>query len=235
MHVSTKSSWICRGSSNLNFRMMSNTLFKIMLIGLGSLSIGFSCSNHDPSKQESTQENIESQELEYEPDVNYDSIWLEEFVAFRDAVYRQDLKSIKEFVDFPMEPGLIWYLAYPEGSPELINAETNDESFTEQHFDKKFKLIFSPEFTKSLLKVKSKELFVLGEFETPPFQKGNTEYRIYGTYNREARYLSLHLLSTTDVIVDDETDEHFWAESSIIYFFKLINNKLKFTGVQMAG
>ena len=167
--------------------------------------------------------------------VNLDSIWLEEFVAFRDAVYRQDLKAIKEFVDFPMEPGLIWYLAYPEGSPELINAETNDESFTEHHFDKKFKLIFSPEFTKSLLKVKSKELFALGEYETFRFQKGNKEYHIHGRYDREEQHLSLSLLIVTDVIIDEETDEHFLAESSVIYFFKLINNKLKFTGVQMAG
>ena len=165
--------------------------------------------------------------------VNLDSIWLEEFVAFRDAVYRQDLKAIKEFVDFPMEPGLIWYLAYPEGSPELINAETNDESFTEHHFDKKFKLIFSPEFTKSLLKVKSKELFALGEYEASRFQKGNKEYHIHGRYDRDEQHLSF--LIVTDVIVDEDTDEHFWAESSVIYFFKLINNKLKFTGVQMAG
>lgn len=116
---------------------MSKTIFNIILIGLGSLTIGFSCSNHDPSKQESTEENIESYELENEPYVNYDSVWLGEFVAFRDAVYRQDLQAIKGFVDFPMEAGDIWYVAYLD---EKDWSDIDDgKAFLSQDFDKNTK------------------------------------------------------------------------------------------------
>ncbi len=214
---------------------MCKTIFNFILFGLGTCIIGFSCSNHDPSNQESTQNNAESQDLENEPYVNYDSIWLEEFVAFRDAVYRQDLQAIKGFVDFPMEPGLIWDLAYSEDSPEYQSAVKNNSPFTEKHFDATYKKIFSPDFTKCILKVKSKELFEKGEYSTQRLIKDNVTHFIIADYRTDDFTLRLSLLKHTLIIFDDDDSEPFNAESSVIYFFKLINNKLKFTGVQMAG
>ena len=198
---------------------------------MGSMVIGLSCSDDKATEQELSEAKMESQEHENEVFVNYDSIWLEEFVAFRDAVYRQDLKAIKEFVDFPMEAGDIWYVAYLDEKDwsDIDNGKT----FSSQDFDKKYKRIFDKDFIDHVLKVKSKVLFSDGEFVTQEVRRGEEGIKMYANYSSEENSLSLMLHYTRYHQYDDE--EETTTESSRNYEFKLVNNKLKFIGVQMAG
>jgi len=73
---------------------MNERLFRFLLFGFVVSVFVVSCSNPDTSNQESSEEISLSTEVSDQAYVNYDSIWLEEFVAFRDAVYRHDLKAI---------------------------------------------------------------------------------------------------------------------------------------------
>jgi hypothetical protein len=134
---------------------MKDRFFGVLLICFVSMAFVASCSNPDTSNQESSEENSLSPEVSDEPSVNYDSIWLEEFVAFRDAVYQQDLKAIKEFVDFPMEAGDIWYVAYLDEKDwsDIDNGKT----FSSQDFDKKYKRIFDKDFCLQKVSLKHKK------------------------------------------------------------------------------
>jgi hypothetical protein len=210
---------------------MNERLFRFLLFGFVVSAFVASCSNPDTSNQEPSEEISLSSEVSDEPYVNYDSIWLEEFVAFRDAVYRQNLKAIKGFVDFPMEPGAIWYLSFTD---ELDWSEIDaSKSFPEQNFDKKYKRIFDKDFIDHILKVKSKVLFAEGNFVTQEVRIGEEGIKMYANYSSDEKSLSLMLHYTRYHQYDDEDETT--TESSRIYNFKLLNNKLRFVGVDMAG
>lgn len=210
---------------------MNERLFRFLLFCIVTTSFVASCSNPDTSNQESSEKISLTPEVSYEASVNYDSIWLEEFVAFRDAAYRQDLKAIKEFIDFPMEAGAIWYLSFTD---ELDWSEIDaSKSFPEQNFDKKYKRIFDKDFIDHLLKIKSKILFAEGKFETQEVRIGEEGIKMYANYSSEENTLSLMLHYTRYHQYDDEDETT--TESSRIYNFKLLNNKLRFVGVDMAG
>ena len=135
------------------------------------------CNSNDTAempKSESLEE-FYSEDQEEQIVINEDSLWLSEFVAFRDAVYRKDLNAIKNFVDFPIESENIWYLAYSDQDIP----ENTDAPFIEKDFNLTYKNIFSSEFIDRLLKVKSKELFEYGEFETPSIRKEEVSIKIY--------------------------------------------------------
>ena len=135
------------------------------------------CNSNDTAempKSESLEE-FYSEDQEEQIVINEDSLWLSEFVAFRDAVYRKDLNAIKNFVDFPIESENIWYLAYSDQDIP----ENTDAPFIEKDFNLTYKNIFSSEFIDRRLKVKSKELFEYGEFETPSIRKEEVSIKIY--------------------------------------------------------
>lgn len=168
---------------------MNERLFRFLLFCIVTTSFVASCSNPDTSNHESSEEISLTPEVSNEPFVNYDSIWLEEFVAFRDAVYRQDLKAIKGFVDFPMEAGAIWYLSFTD---ELDWSEIDaSKLFPEKDFDKKYKSIFDKDFIDHLLKIKSKILFAEGKFETQEVRIGEEGIKMYANYYSEEKSLSL--------------------------------------------
>lgn len=210
---------------------MNERLFRFLLFCIVSTSFVASCSNPDASNQESSEEISLLPEVSDEPSVNYDSIWLEEFVAFRDAVYRQDLKAIKGFVDFPMEAGAIWYLSFTD---ELDWSEIDaSNSFPEQNFDKKYKRIFDKDFIDHLLKIKSKILFTEGKFETQEVRNGDEGIKMYANYSSEEKSLSLMLHYTRYHQYDNEDETT--TESGRSYTFTLVGNKLKFVRIDMAG
>jgi hypothetical protein len=212
---------------------MSKTIFNFILIGMGSIVIGFSCSDNKATEQESSETNTESQQISDEPYVNYDSIWLEEFVAFRDAVYRQDLKAIKGFVDFPMVEDVSVYFNGISGYPPLPKTLLDYGHISETQFESSFKTMFSDEFIKCLLKVKSRTLVEIGEFVTPELEINNRTISLRASLDKLEGNLSLCLNSIFYSVENDE--DVFYGESGVIYYFKLINNKLRFIGVQMAG
>jgi hypothetical protein len=108
----------------------------------------------------------------------------------------------------------------------------SSKPFTEKDFNRKSNKIFDKDFIDHILKVKSKTLFSDGEFVTPEIRKGDESIKLYCDYHSKEKEMTLMLHFT--YLIDNDQEE-ITTESATIYRFKLINNKLKFTGVQMAG
>jgi hypothetical protein len=76
-------------------------------------------------------------------------------------------------------------------------------------------------------------LFAEGKFETQEVRIGEEGIKMYANYSSEENSLSLMLHYTRYHQYDEE--EETTTESSRTYNFFLINNKLRFVGVGMAG
>lgn len=163
--------------------------------------------------------------------------WLADFKRFREAVYHNDIATIKSFIDFPVmnENNEIWDLAYlgEEIMPETQN-EIQIKPFTETEFEKRCSFIFPRHFIKSLLKVKTDSLLRNGQYETIEFNEQDSfYYKMYVDIDSGKR-LNLHLWSNKPIKIED--GEFDAAEFSIMYEFDIINNKhLKFRRVRLAG
>lgn len=161
--------------------------------------------------------------------LDIDSIWLNEFVTFRDALYRKDLNTLKSFIDFPIRSENIWYLAYSDMDIQI----DVEEPFTEKHFDKTYDKIFSMEYTDRLLKVKSKELFKTGAYETHELKKENVSFKIYSDFDKTKNILRIQLNFT--YYFNDDENNWVTTESAEIFEFKLKNNKMKWVEIYLAG
>ena len=135
---------------------------------------------------------------------------------------------MKNLVNFPIESDNIWCLAY--GNNAL--SKNTEAPFTEKEFTQTYKNIFSSEFTDRLLKIKSKELFEKGSFETQSLAKEGFSVKIYATYDKKEQELRIHLNFT---YLFDDGEELSTTESGEMFDFKLINNKLQLVEVWMAG
>ncbi len=163
--------------------------------------------------------------------------WIENFREFRNAVYQKDKIKAKQFIDFPIMNvnNEIWSLVYEGNTKEFYTIPDSIKPFTEQDFDKYFNKLFSKRFINTILKIKSEDLLRIGNAETKDFEEGNTTYKMYATFNKAKRTLSLNLSSNT--ITKDETGEiQDGGEFSIGYQFDILKNgQLKLKQVRLAG
>jgi hypothetical protein len=164
--------------------------------------------------------------------------WLNDFRAFRDAVFLRNKTRVKTFIDFPImnESNEIWYLV--SGGYEKKAGQFSDKTrpFTASDFDKYFDKLFSKRFINSILKIKSEELYKNGEYETVELKEGNaTTYKMYATVYKDKKALSLHVWSNT-VHKDENGEVLDGGEYSIIYNFTIAESgQLKFVQVRLAG
>lgn len=160
----------------------------------------------------------------------YSSNWIDNFRAFRTAVYQADKTKVKSFIDFPImnENNEIWYLVNPENE----NLSDKIKPFTEKDFDQYFGKLFTKEFKDCIQKIKTQELYNTGYFETIEFHNGKeTAYKMYATVDKKERSLTLNLAFKT--MIKDSNDA---GESNILYYFKIEQNEaLKFIQVRLAG
>jgi hypothetical protein len=157
--------------------------------------------------------------------------WIENFRAFRDAVYRKDKIKMKQFFKFPIMHNEVWYFVEAD-KKDLPDPETDDvKPFTEKDYDKYYDRFFGELFTKALLKIKTAELAGNHHFETPVLRDEVTEYKLNATVDKETKTLTLFLTANT---TEGESGEVY--ESSTWYNFEIINNRdIKLFQITMAG
>ena len=159
-------------------------------------------------------------------------LWITEFKRLRDALYQNNIEEIKSFFDFPLTD---------DQSTGLFNASQvmsgnevkNFDIITEEEFTKDYTKIFTSEFIKGLLPIKSDSLLANQYAHSPEWKRkgDNAVYTTSATFEEHDQILSLYLNSTYFIEDSEETS----GESAVVFMFKMKNGKLKFDGVMMAG
>ena len=165
------------------------------------------------------------------------SNWVYNFRQLREALYQREKSKAKVFFDFPFmnQGNEIWYVAYSGDEKAMDKIGTTEKPFTEKDFDKYFDKIFSRQFIKCLLAIKTDELYKNGTSESPELKDSATTYVLYATYNKPDRTIELNLATKTSYKVQD-SDEYDMGESNFIYYFQILDNRhIKFKKLLIAG
>ncbi len=160
--------------------------------------------------------------------------WLESFNDFRNALYQNDKTKLKPFFTFPVidENNEIWYLVEDEHQLSFLGGKA--KPFTEKDFDSYYFKIFNQHFVKGLLKIKAKELYNKGEYETIMLSGGaDLSYKIFATFDKKANQIILNFYTEENYEITN--GEYEKSEFSRIYYFDISNNKLQFNKVRLAG
>lgn len=195
-----------------------------------------SCVNNSNKADEKlSEENEVIETTSKDENLSVKKTWIESLRGFRDAVYQDDLEKIKTYFDFPIQSkqNKLWLFPKMNGEEEYPDLEA---PFTEKNFEGNYKNIFSKEFIKALLKVKTKILFEKHAFETDFIQSGTKKVKMQTKYNQVSNTLSLTFYSE-EPIYDGKTQELIdTAEFTINYTFTFdSNSRMKFFSVLMAG
>lgn len=160
--------------------------------------------------------------------------WINDFRAFRDAVYQSDRKKVKEFVDFPITDQTIniWGIVYA-GTKEYDTHGFDTIPFTEKDFDKFYDKLFTKTFIKCLLKIKSEELYKKGKVSSPKLEEEAMIHTLHADVS-EDNTLTLNLSSSGHYTVEEgESDK---IEFNVMFSFSILENgKIKLKKVMMAG
>jgi hypothetical protein len=161
--------------------------------------------------------------------------WLDDFKNFRMAVYQNDLVKMKSYFNFPVpaDTTQIWEAVY-DSTDESKRPQTFPNTFTEADLEKYHRSIFTDDFIKSLLKVKSEELYNKGEYTTPNIKEHDRKYQMLAQYDKATSTLQISVMYPGGV--DENGEEVSEGEHATIYFFKIENGKyLQFEKILFAG
>ena len=163
--------------------------------------------------------------------------WIDNFKQFRDAIFQRDKTKAKVFFNFPIKDSSneIWYLAYDQSEKPISKLRNIVKPFTEADFDKYFNKIFPENFVKSLLKIKTDELYKKGAYQTLEFKNGETTYILYSTFDKTENTLELNFASKTEY-KDEKGEPLDGGEFNIIYYFELTKKgHIKIKQIRLAG
>ena len=158
--------------------------------------------------------------------------WINSFREFRNAIYKNDRAKVKQFIDFSImnDNNEIWYLAYNYDDKLISKLPTKIKPFTEKDFDKYYSKVFTKRFINTILKIKSNQLYITGAAESIRFKDRSGTYKMYVTFDKEDKILTLNLASETAIKTEDG------GEFNVIYQFDVVNNhEIKFRQVRLAG
>jgi hypothetical protein len=164
--------------------------------------------------------------------------WIEDFKLFRTAIYQNDIAKVKTYFKFPvLNPNNeIWYLILPED--QLSKGKFSGSKiipFNEKDLVQHYNNIFPKKFVKSILKIKTDELYKKGYVETAEQGDSTATYVMYVTYDKQAGLLSLNL-AYNNIIRNEEDGSSDVEESNVIYYFTVQKNgKLFFKEIRLAG
>ena len=170
--------------------------------------------------------------------LNSDNKCLSEFVKFREYIYQGKKDSVRQYFTFPIKKDASNWWALALMGNDALYSKQNTSTFTEEDFDKYFDKLFYPEYVENLLKVKSKELFEKGYYETPYIvKKYNDEetdeikISMRATYDKKTRILEL------SVCPEGYKDgKKTWDSGTVEYDFQYDENcNLKFYRLIIAG
>ena len=161
--------------------------------------------------------------------------WIDDFKIFRDAAYYNDVNKLKKYFNFPVNTDSSQlFIGLTQSDEEAREAIQKLKFFTEADLKRYHKNLFHPAFMKSLLKVKSAELFKTGESSSPKFSDKDGDYQMHVTYNGDAHTLTLDLAYFS--AKDENGDYVSEGECNLIYEFDVIEDKyIRFKKVDMAG
>ena len=161
-------------------------------------------------------------ELELNDSLN----WAAQFKELQKAFLENDETKIKTFVKNPImsESNSIWHLL----EIDVTKNDNTEVPFTNKDFEKYHQLIFSPIFLELFQKIDFNEFYVKSNYETKFIQKGKERYKMICSKVDDLYILNLYS--------EAEYEEGMGnMEFSVIYEFKIINQKLKLIDIQLAG
>ena len=161
-------------------------------------------------------------ELELKDSLN----WAAQFKELQKAFLENDETKIKTFVKNPImsESNSIWHLL----EIDVTKNDNTEVPFTNKDFEKYHNLIFSPIFLELFQKIDFNEFYVKGNYETKFIKKGKERYKMICSKVDDLYILNLYS--------EAEYEEGMGnMEFSVIYEFKIINQKLKLIDIQLAG
>lgn len=161
-------------------------------------------------------------ELELKDSLN----WAAQFKELQKSFLENDETKIKTFVKIPIMSKYngIWHML------EIDITEDNNVEvpFTDKDFEKYHHLIFSPIFLELFQKIDFNEFYVKGNYETKFIKKGKERYKMICSKVDDLYILNLYS--------EAEYEEGMGnMEFSVIYEFKIINQKLKLIDIELAG
>ncbi len=161
-------------------------------------------------------------ELELKDSLN----WAAQFKELQKAFLEKDKTQIKTFIKNPImsESNSIWHLL----EIDVTKNDNTEVPFTNKDFEKYHNLIFSPIFLELFQKIDFNEFYVKGNYETKFIKKGKERYKMICSKVDDLYILNLYS--------EAEYEEGMGnMEFSVIYEFKIINEKLKLIDIQLAG
>jgi len=168
-----------------------------------------------------------------------DTAWIMEFRDLRDALYRGDKKRVKRYFTFPVKTlgNGIWMQVSPEG--QMLADPTQPEKiipFTEHDFDRYYPALFSPEFVKGMLKVKTAQFEASKVFATDISSNDSISYSLLCNIDSANSELSILLVVQFGHKLKEGTEDDDSSESTVGYIFEIIDGRhLRFKDVQLAG
>ena len=181
-------------------------------------------------------ENINETRNDSSPLNKSDSIWLNEFQRFRQALYLDNLSEINSFFNFPLSErqaeGLLSVIYFNRGKD--LRKQTKFQ--TEKDFVKYYKQIFRTELKNGLLSIKSDSLLRYKIAASGVWKNKNDEtlYSTSVSYDESDKLLRISLDVEYKIRTGGDMDAK--TESSVIFIFKINKeNKLKFDRIIMAG
>ncbi|MCG2617780.1 hypothetical protein LZZ85_25995 [Terrimonas sp. NA20] len=176
-----------------------------------------------------------------QPAQTADSSWVNSFNSFRNALYQGDKAGVKKFFHFPVlsEMNEIWTIV-PQNDPKSgLAFQEKITPFEEKDFDKYFRDLFPPDVVSSILKIKVKELYRKGSFETEEMRDTtDNQYssrKIFSDFNAGEKTVIITLNHSVSS-VEDSDDGGFDAESSTTYVFDILKDGgLRFRAIHFAG
>ena len=197
-----------------------------------SIFLVFSCekkekekvNNNDLIKKENSEIFYPKDLIELE--LNDSLNWAAQFKELQKAFLENDETKIKTFVKNPImsESNSIWHLL----EIDVTKNDNTEVPFTNKDFEKYHNLIFSPIFLELFQKIDFNEFYVKGNYETKFIKKGKERYKMICSKVDDLYILNLYS--------EAEYEEGMGnMEFSVIYEFKIINQKLKLIDIQLAG
>ena len=96
--------------------------------------------------------------------------------------------------------------------------------------------MFTEDFAKSFLKIKTDELYKKGTYETPEIKDQTITYSLYATFDKTKKTLELNFALTGAAYKDADGELVDGGELSVIYRFIITKQgHIKFREVRIAG
>ena len=161
--------------------------------------------------------------------------WIDDFKNFRTAMLNKDEAKLETYFSFPLETDSsdIW-MAVLGDDENIKQDQTSHKPFTKKDFKQYHQKLFTADFLKALLKIKSAKLHETGDAETHLFKGTDGDYRLYANYDKQENLLTLNLAYAGGK--DEDGNYISESEHNINYLFTVSDNKyLRFKGLFIAG